>query len=90
MNVVAGWLFIHDGLHWWMAVSVFVSCWMAYALVVIRGHARREAKKRPGHDAGDLDDFTAAEMDALPGRPVRSIRAGGIAAVGFLIVGIVV
>ena len=90
MSVIAGCLFIDDELLWWMfAVSCGLSCWMAGSLGRMRVHAKRAAKSLSGN-ASEIHDFTEQELDALPGRPVTSIRVGCIVAAGLLVAGIVI
>ncbi len=89
MSVVSGFLFIGNEAAWWMiGVSCGLSCWIAASLARIGVHTKRAAKNLSAK-ARRVQDFSERELDALPGKPVTSIRVGFIVAAGLLVAGII-
>ena len=89
MSIVAGFLFIGSEAAWWMiGVSCGLSYWTAGSLARIRTHTKRAAKNL-SVKARRVHDFSGRELDALPGKPVTSLRVGFIVAAGLLVTGII-
>ena len=89
MSIVASFLFIgHEAVWWMIGVSCGLSCWLAGSLARIGVHTKRAAKNLSAKSRR-VHDFSKRELDALPGKPVTSIRVGFFVAAGLLVTGII-